>query len=185
MEEWYYQRRASGLIRKGDFEKAIARINAEINLPGGPITPSSYYIRGLIEGYMGDYAASAKDYEKYLESDPHNWAALNDYAWALLKGQKFEEAADVTARGLVYFPDNAWLLNSSATAFFELGRYDEALAQARKAQSAVAELSEKQWLTAYPGNDPKVARAGIATFQKAVEDNIHAITLKVASSTVQ
>ncbi len=170
---------------KGDFTKAMERINTEINLPSGPISPSSYYIRGLIEGYMGNYANSANDYEKYLESDPNNWAALNDLAWVLLKGQKFEEAADVTARGLKYSPDNPWLLNSSATAFFELGRYDEALAQATKAQSAVAGLSEKQWLTAYPGNDPRVARTGIATFQKAVGDNIHAIMMKIASSTVQ
>src|SRR3989344_2355627 len=101
---------------RGNFSKAISLINAEIALPKGPVTPSSYYIRGLIEGYMGRYDDSSKDYEHYLESDPHNWAALNDLAWGLLKAQRFSEAADATKKGLAYFPENPWLLNSRARA---------------------------------------------------------------------
>ncbi len=57
---------------KSDFGVALIRMNRELNENPEP-SPSSYYMRGLIEGYMGDYVAAANDYEKYLESDPTNW----------------------------------------------------------------------------------------------------------------
>lgn len=56
---------------RGDFYDAITQIDIQI-AEHGSSTPNSYYIRGLIEGYMGDYADSAKDYETFLASDPHN-----------------------------------------------------------------------------------------------------------------
>ncbi len=181
---YLYHELARIAFLKGDFEQAMALIDAQIQLMGDA-APNSYYIRALIEGYKGDYAASAKDYEYFLRFHPHNWAALNDYAWVLLKAQRFSAAADVTARGLADFPDNPWLLNSQATALYELQRYEEALAAAQKASIAVAGLSERQWLLAYPGNDPKIAGQGIAVFKKAVNDNMHTIELAIASSTVQ
>ncbi len=169
---------------RGDFRNAMWHINKEIDINRSP-SASSYYVRGLIEGYMKDYAESARDYERYLESDPHNWAALNDYAWVLLKAERFQDAVVATEKGLVDFPENPWLLNSRATGLYELGRYDEALVEVQKAQVAVSKLSESQWLTAYPGNDPRIAGQGIDAFKKAVEDNIHTIVMKLASSTVQ
>lgn len=169
---------------QGNFYTAMYFINREIELRG-ETSPNSFYVRGLIKGYMGDYVSSAKDYERYLESNPNNWAALNDYAWVLLKARRFADAATATQKGLEFFPENPWLLNSSATALYELGQYEEALNQVTKAQAAVSKLSETQWLTAYPGNDPKIAAEGISAFKKAVEDNIHTITMKLASSKVQ
>lgn len=169
---------------RGDFKRAMAQISFQINLHGDT-APNSYYIRGLIEGYMGDYADSARDYEQYLQFDPRNWAALNDYAWVLLKAERFSDAADVTNRGLASFPDNPWLLNSHATALYELGRHQEALVFAQKASLTVGSVTEAQWSRAYPGNDPKIAAAGLSSFKKAVSDNMHTIELALASSTVQ
>ncbi len=176
-----YHQLARVSFLRGNFNRAMVRINAEINLPNGPVSASSYYIRGLIEGYMGRYDDSVKDYERYLESDPRNWAALNDLAWVLLKGNQYAYAEQVTQKGLIYFPSNPWLLNSSATALFELGRYEEALAQVEKAHAAVSDLSQQQWLVAYPGNDPQVAGLGVMAFKNAVSDNRHTIQMKVDS----
>jgi tetratricopeptide (TPR) repeat protein len=180
-----YHQLARIAFLRGNFTRALNLINAEIKLPDGPVSPSSYYIRGLIEGYMGKYDVAAEDYATYLESDPYNWAAINDYAWVLLKAERYEKAAQVIEQGLALFPENAWLLNSHATALFELGRYSEALQQVRRAKERVALISERQWLTAYPGNDPQVAGEGIAVFVRAVEKNMHTIELEIATSTVQ
>lgn len=169
---------------KGRFNAALAKINLQIANHGDE-TPNSYYVRGLIEGYMGKYDASAKDYERYLESDPTNWAALNDYAWVLLKANRPEEAAAATARGLANFPDNPWLLNSQATALYETGDYAGALVAVQHANAEVQKTTEEKWLTAYPGNDPKIASDGLTAFKKAVSDNMHTIEQALASSTIQ
>lgn len=181
---YLYHQLARISFLRGDFTRAMTQINYQISTRGDA-TPNSYYIRGLIEGYMGDYESSARDYEYFLRFDPRNWAALNDYAWVLLKAERFQDAAVVTARGLIDFPDNPWLLNSHAIALFELRQYEDALSYAQKASAAVATLSKAEWLHAYPGNDPKIGDDGLATFKKAVADNMHTIELAIASSTVQ
>lgn len=166
----------------GDFGTAMGYINVQIALHGDD-TPNSYYVRGLIEGYMGDYASAAKDYEEFLKVDPHNWAAINDYAWVLLKAERLEEAAVATEDGLKYFPKNPWLLNSSAIALYELGNFQKAYERAQKAADLVLQVSEEEWLHSYPGNDPAIAQQGIATFRGAVSQNMHRIELALSSST--
>src|SRR3989338_2875509 len=108
---------------------------------------------------MGEYAASAKDYEYFLQSHPTNWAAVNDYAWVLLKAERSQDALAAIEPVIPYWPDNPWLLNTYATALYETREYTEALRAAQK--------------------------ASIAVFKKAVQDNIHSITVALASSTVQ
>ena len=181
---YLYHELARIAFLKGEFETAMALIDMQIAQMGDK-APNSYYIRALIEGYKGEYAASAKDYEYFLKFRPTNWAAVNDYAWVLLKAGRAEEAKLATARVLEWFPDNPWLLNTYATALYETHGYAEALQAAQKASIAVFKLSEAEWLQAYPGNDPRIANKGITAFKKAVEDNIHSITLALASSTVQ
>jgi tetratricopeptide (TPR) repeat protein len=163
---------------KGDFDLALARINLQISLHGTS-TPNSYYIRGLIQGFRGDYAAAARDYEAYLRTDPKNWAAITDYSWVLIKDKRYKEALVALDWGLIYWPENPWLHNARATALFELGRLDEARAAVEAASRAMVSVDEAAWLTAYPGNDPLIAARGVAEFQGAVEDNMHTIQAAV------
>lgn len=169
---------------RGDFGDALAQIDIQI-AGHGDSTPNSYYVRGLIEGYMGDYADSATDYEHFLQFDPHDWAGLNDYSWVLLKAGRFADAASTTAEGLQYFPDNAWLLNSNAIALYEEGKIAQAKVSAGKAAAAAAQLTEADWLHAYPGNDPKIASEGLSAFRTATQANIHMIDATITSSTVE
>lgn len=169
---------------RGQYQLALAQINFQISMHGNS-EPNSYYVRGLIEGYMGDYTAAVNDYAHFLQFDPNDWAAMNDDAWVLLKAQRFQDAANITAKGLALESNNPWLLNSRATALYELHHYADALAAAQKAQSAVATLTGAQWSHAYPGNDPAIAGEGLASFRQAVADNVHSIQAALASSTVQ
>ncbi len=181
---YIYHELARIAFLRGNFNQAMADINQQIANQGDK-TPNSYYVRGLIEGYMGDYAASVKDYEYFLRFDPHDWAAMNDEAWVLLKAKRYKEALAITGRGIAEAPSNPWLLNSNATALYELGHYKDALAIAKRASVAVANLTDAQWSHAYPGNDPRIANEGVTSFKSAIEENIHTITLALASSTVQ
>lgn len=161
---------------KGDFNKALAQINLQISLHGTS-TPNSYYVRGLIEGYMGRYDDAVRDYKIYVQSDPTNWAATNDLAWVLLKDDRPQEALQAIDTILPLWPENPWLLNNRATALFELGRLEEAKDVAEAAVGAVTHVIEQDWLRAYPGNDPLIAKDGVAAFKKAVEENMHMIDL--------
>ena len=161
---------------QGHYDTALGYINTQINLYGTS-TPNSYYVRGLIEGFKGDYPSSIADYRIYIASDPTNWAATNDLAWVLLKADKPKDALDAINKVLPYWPENAWLLNSKATALYELDRLNEAHTVVLLAMNAVSTLQPAQWSKAYPGNDPLVASTGVADFQTAVVNNMHTITL--------
>lgn len=168
---------------KGNFPRALALINLQIALHGDE-TPNSYYIRGLIEGYAGDYDAAVADYAHFLDIAQSNWAAINDYAWVLLKAHNPLQAASVTGRALNTFPNNAWLLNTNATALFEIGEIEQALIKARAAVAESQKLGPSDWLLAYPGNDPRIAASGIAAFKEAALSNMHTIELAASTSTV-
>lgn len=161
---------------KGDFARALSQINLQISLHGST-TPNSYYVRGLIEGFMGDYEFAARDYERYIDHDPTNWAATNDLAWVLLKAERPAEALAAIDKILPLWPQNPWLLNSKATALYELGQLEEAFNAAAAAAAAVHDVTEAQWSEAYPGNDPLIAGEGLEAFKKAVEENMHTISL--------
>jgi len=167
---------------RGHFHDALSYINKEIAAHGAD-EPNTYYVRGLIEGYMGRYDQAVDDYAIFLKTNPNNWAAINDYAWVLLKANQPEEALEVLENGpLGHTIPNAWLLNSKAIALYELGRIPEAL-EAVTAASALAEnVKEADWLKAYPGNDPKIAGQGIDALKRSIEKNRTAIELALSSS---
>ncbi len=161
---------------KGDFATALTEIDREIEVFGTEHA-NAYYVRGLIKGFKGDYAGAAEDYEVFLRKYPKNWAAINDYAWVLLKGERYRDALVALDWGLMYWPENPWLHNNRATALFEMGRLEAAREAAAAASRAVTEITEADWLEAYPGNDPLIAAQGIAVFKAAVEENMHTIEL--------
>jgi tetratricopeptide (TPR) repeat protein len=154
----------------------VTLLDEEIALTETP-TPSAYYVRGLIKGFAGDYEGAAADYETYLRTDPTNWAAINDYAWVLLKADRPADALVAVDWGLVYWSANPWLLNSKATAHFELGQLTLANEAAERAVIAAAAITETDWLRAYPGNDPLIAPRGVAALKTAVAENMHTISL--------
>ena len=156
---------------RNELQSALTLIDQEIEINPHP-SPSSYYMRALIKGYMGDYAGAAQDYETYFTMGPASWGGINDYSWVSLKAGKPQQALTALQWGLKIWPTNPWLLNSEATAYFELGDLPNAKIAALKAQDSVAHLTVAAWLSAYPGNDPLIAPQGIAQFQQAVGANL-------------
>ncbi len=155
---------------KGDFSEARERIDKEIAMYGEK-NPNAYYIRALILGYQEKYLLAAADYEEYFKLAPANWAGINDYSWVLLKADLPEGALAALEWGLSEWPENPWLLHNKVIALYELGRYEEAAVVALAATTAVETVTEADWLNAYPGNDPRSAPEGLASFKAAVAAN--------------
>jgi tetratricopeptide (TPR) repeat protein len=169
-----YQQLARLHFLRSDFSGALTEINEAIHLQGDEY-PSAFYIRGLIEGFTGDYANAANDYQHFLRLQPKSWAGSNDYAWVLMKAYRYSDAVKALETGLANYPDNAWLLNSYAIALYESGHKDAAKDVALRAKTAVQKLTPTDWSFANPGNDPAIASEGIQTFKTATLANLDII----------
>lgn len=155
---------------KGDFPDALARITLEIEAHGTE-NPNAYYVRALVYAFLGKYPEAAADYEEFFNRTPASWGAINDYSWVLLKMDLPEGALAALEWGLAEWPENVWLLNTKAVALYEMGRYEEAAAAGASAAAVLDRVTETDWLTAYPGNDPLSAPEGLSSFRAAVQAN--------------
>lgn len=169
---------------QGEFIRALYEIDSAISLYEEGHAPS-FYMKGLIFGYMGRHEDAAENFERYLALAGDNWAALNDYAWTLLQAGRIEEALKAAERGLLSAPENPWLLNTAAVALFESGNTELALERATAARAATAVLTEADWLVAYPGNDPSIAKEGVETMRRSTEENVHKIEEALQKAAVQ
>ncbi len=171
---------------RGDFDFALALLERELRTNPNP-SPSTYYVRGLVLGYSGRYDEAAESYALYLKSDPRNWAATTDYAWVLIKADRAEEARDTLASYLtdVWPEGNAWLWNAYAIALFETGEPKDAYVAIQKASSMIDAVTVRDWLVAYPGNDPRIADEGIETLKRSIAENMHTIGEAVRGGAVQ
>lgn len=173
-----YHQLARIAFLRGNFDLALVRINIELRRHAESV-PRSYYVRGLVEGFRGEYQAATKDYETFLYFFPDSWAGINDYAWVLLRAGRINDAVSAIKKGLEVSPDNPWLLNSYATALYEIGDDMSARSAVSNALKAALLLTEEDWLKAYPGNDPRVATEGLAALREAVVGNMHTIQNKL------
>ncbi len=159
----------------GEYERALDEINLEFARDPGTQDSSTFYIRGLIEGYLKQYESAVHDYKRSVQLDPKGWEGRVDYAWVLIKTEQFDEALKVIRDGLVVRPENPWLLSVYATVLFETGDVQAALVAARRAKTAIDGLTEAEWSEAYPGNAPHAAETGLRTLRAAAEINLKKI----------
>ena len=74
-DAWHQLARINFLA--GNFGDALLEINKQIEIHGDELM-SSYYIRGLIYGFMDEYEMAEKDFLIFAEWDEGNWAVYND-----------------------------------------------------------------------------------------------------------
>lgn len=165
---------------RGDFDTALELINAQIEKHHDGVM-SAFYMRGLIHGFRGDYKEASIDFQTFLEWDPQNWAALNDWLWVLLTNKEYARAERISNEALILFPTNPWLLTMHGVALVEQGRAKEAKPYLVKAGTFAQTLTEDDWLRAYPGNDPRTAAGGLAAMRGAIARNIHTLSLATRS----
>jgi tetratricopeptide (TPR) repeat protein len=173
--------RARIAFLRGDFDNALALINKQIELHNTSFM-ASYYIRGLIHGYRKEYIEAERDFKTFLTWDPQNWAALNDLAWVYFAQGKFKEAEEASYRGLKIAPTNPWLLTMHGMSLFNQNGIAEATKDLEKARRYAADLTEEDWIRAYPGNNPLIASSGLVSLRAAIEENWAHVNRRAASS---
>ena len=141
----------------------------------------TYYMRGLTYGYMKRFEEAETDFLKIIEwhkdkpLDPKEWALYVDLSWIYFQQGKYEDMKSLIKEGIKVFPDNPWVLNMYGLALLNTGSgkeskpiFEEALAESQK-------LTEEDWLNAYPGNDPRIAREGLNEMLTAIERNLELV----------
>lgn len=156
---------------RGHFVSALWKINKQIEIHGDDFMPA-YYIRGLIYAYDAQFEKSEVDFLKFLEWKPESWAARNDLAWVYFRQGMYDKAASSASVGLQYEPNSPWLLTMLGVSLLNLEQKDEAKNILTKALIKAEQLREGNWVEAYPGNDPRIARQGLAEMITAIEYNV-------------
>lgn len=177
-DAWHQYARTAFLRR--DFPTAMYRINRQFEERGDELM-ASYYIRGLIYGYAKKYPMAEQDFKKFLIWRPTSWAANNDLAWIYFAQGKFTEAKEQSEIGLENYRENVWLLTTHAMAIYNLGDTDGAYDQLLVARQKASQLTQKDWLIAYPGNDPAIAKKGLEELKKTIDKNIELVHSKISS----
>ena len=171
-DAWHQRARIAFL--RGDFKSAQSMINTQLLIHGDSFM-ASYYIHGLIYGYEKKYSQAERDFSKFLTWDPTNWAANNDLAWIYFAEGKYKESAAQAENGMKYNVGNPWLLTMHAMAVYNLGERTQAEKELLQAKTKAATLTEAEWIHSYPGNDPKIASEGLASFRATIEKDLQLV----------
>lgn len=167
-----YQLSRLSFIR-GELSRAILYANKELELY--PSNCRTYYVRGLVYGYLEKLDQAISDFETFNTSCVlDSWAGHNDLAWFYFrKGDLLKALSAVES--VIYRDTNSlnpWLQNTYGTILLNLGREDEARDALLKALYLAENLSEEDWGRAYPGNDPRIYKEGLDSMKTIIRKNI-------------
>lgn len=166
---------------EGRLVEALAEINREIELH--PEIPNSFYVRGLIYGYLPDYGRAEADFEKFTELVPRQWAGYNDLAWVQIKQEKFKEAAETILAGFTAIPGiearNPWLWTTLGVARLNVKEYNRSKDALLKALHIAGNIDANYFWGAYPGNDPRLAGSAYQQFLASIHFNLSIVHEKL------
>ena len=167
---------------RGNFAGALEKINKQIAIHGDSFM-ASFYTRGLINGYAGNFDKAEADFKKFLEWDKTNWAVHNDLAWIYFQKGDYKKTEEIARAGLEFNPGNAWLLTSLGVALLNQdkpphlcdkcgGKKEEVRMVLEEAMTAAVLLTEADWQKAYPGNNPAWAQTGLEKMRETITYNL-------------
>jgi TolB-like protein len=81
--------------------------------------------------FQFDWAGAEAEYRKAIESNPNDAQIRQMYCYFLLTVGRFDESLAQSAQGMRIDPFYPWVSSNHVSALFELGRSEEALAEAR------------------------------------------------------
>lgn len=121
-----------GEVLRGEarFDEAEIAYTTAITLRGEPTEDDwlLYYYRGICHEQSKDWAAAEVDFRQALALNPVQPQVLNYLGYGLVdRGEKLDEALGMIQRAVDADPQQGYILDSLAWAYFKLGRYDDAL----------------------------------------------------------
>lgn len=173
---WYQSGRIDFI--NGDFETALEKFDKQIEYFGDTVH-NVYYMIGLTYGYKArisdlqeDWKAGEDAFITFIDYSPQAPWSRVDLAWIYFSQGKYEEMLPVLEEGLVYRPDNPWLLNMYGLALLNTGDKNAAKEMFMNAKKQADLLTTDEWGRAYPGNDPLAWEQGLAEFRHIIEKNL-------------
>jgi tetratricopeptide (TPR) repeat protein len=165
---WYQKGRIAFLHK--DYDEALVFLDQFQELSDIP-RPRAIYLKGVILGFMGKPEAALESLQEYYTLDDQSWYIYNNLAWVYFQLGRFTDMDDISAAGLVIHPDNPWLLMNQSLALYNLGLPEEAKKYINRSYNKAMQLTEADWSTTYPGNDPLIASMGLVELLTIVEAN--------------
>ena len=153
---------------QGRLQAARNEIYKELEL--FPENKRSYYMLGLIYGYMHEEKLAIEAFGKFIEWKPESWAARNDKAWLEFRIGDIDAGLE-TISPVAHLVDNTWVQNTYGVLLMNKGRYTEAKTAFDNAKVAADKLTEEEWGKVYPGNDPRVYGMGLEAMRTNIQNN--------------
>lgn len=163
---------------KGNLQASVEYAKKELELY--PKNIRTYYILGLTYGYMNREEEAIASFATFIKHNPKSWAARNDKAWLEFRVGDID-AALATVGPVSHDTSNAWVQNTYGTLLLNKKRYLEARSAFQSAQKVVNSMTEESWGMAYPGNDPRIYKTGLAATRKSIEVNLKLVEQKILS----
>jgi tetratricopeptide (TPR) repeat protein len=118
------------------FDEAEVAYTAAIDLQA-EVTEADwvlFFYRGISHEQSKDWAPAEADFRQSLKLNPSQPQVLNYLGYGLVdRGEKLDEALGMIEKAVAGDPDQGYIIDSLAWAYFRLGRYDEALQPMEKA----------------------------------------------------
>lgn len=130
------------LLRQQDkFSQAVPAYDKALSLmkDAGRARWFPLYARGIALERSGQFPKAEQDFRAALEIQPDSASVLNYLGYSLVdRGERLDEALPMIQRAVELKPDDGYILDSLAWAYFRLGRYDEAVAPMERSVSLMA-----------------------------------------------
>lgn len=124
------------LRREARYEAALAAYDAGLALIQGPAPWSwpLHYNRAICLERLGRFAEAVPSFRKALELNPGQPQVLNylGYSW-VDRGENLDEAVALIEAAVRAAPDQGYIIDSLAWAYYRLGRFADALAPMERA----------------------------------------------------
>lgn len=158
-ESWGVSYLNRGIIHRARHELAEAEADftaATQHLPNR-IWAEAYSARGAVRAARGDFPAALADFDLAIRQDRKNPSGLNSKAWLLATSSEDHvrdgAAAVDLAKRAVALGDTAGARDTLAAAYAEAGRFDEAVAEQRRAM----EMLQKRGAASNAGFEARLA----------------------------
>ncbi|UXU75469.1 MULTISPECIES: tetratricopeptide repeat protein [unclassified Paracoccus (in: a-proteobacteria)] len=131
------------LLRQQDkFQQAVPAYDKALSLIPESDAEARWfplYARGIALERAGQFPRAEADFRAALKIRPDSAQVLNYLGYSLVdRNQNLEEALRLIQRAVELRPDDGYILDSLAWAYFRLGRYAEAVAPMERAVAAMA-----------------------------------------------
>jgi tetratricopeptide (TPR) repeat protein len=166
---------ARTLFIEGNLSAALNEANKEVHVY--PSHTTTYYLLGLIYGYLNSTTPAINSFSRYIDSYPTTWAGRNDKAWLQFKIGDIDGAL-ATITPVADDITNPWIQNTYGALLMNKGKYNEAKIAFTYASKMADMMSEDSWGRAYPGNDPRIYKTGLDAMKSSIQSNLKLIDEK-------